>query len=572
MSYFSAFWKKRYPEIGFCCILHPFENITLTGGVPMTAYIDTSWMKQNKLKYVGVDKMRFTIWIMADGTVLRFRDLQRTEAGKKYEREVERLELPEDGVGDFDVDLEWEAETQKTCGLCPRGLGKKDGGDEKGEEEDKPIKTGDTTGVAGPYSEADAKKDYSKLPYEDAAASMPGVTDYSKVANTQSVTDTDPINYWPKNKTGGYLTEDEFAAGRPDATPQEASTMFPPTPVTSKKKVVAKKLVTTTKKVTEKNAVPESRKGPDWSKFPPTAMDMRKEDFANQRPQTIAAIDMLAETYMNRNKLIYNRVKAFEKSFPPHKRPFEKEQFGDLRPFPVMQTLADTINYKKQRPVKTPNKGLSQKPKVKLANFFVKHQEMALAIGDNDESLNISSIASRFAILTDDHDHFRFGYLAGNEYNPYSNKANAFRHTLWSAAIKSEFGEVIAKEAADAHEEDPMNYWMGPFEGNNKDRLEKADEPIDLWNNIIGRKLVAQNSGKNMKEIAMDVLNEFRERGLFTLVGNRMQLTKLTDWEYELMKAGIDKRDKYGMTKSEYEKYNRRVDHLIARQTHSKDF
>lgn len=65
----------------------------------------------------------------------------------------------------------------------------------------------------------------------------------------------------------------------------------------------------------------------------------------------------------------------------------------------------------------------------------------------------------------------------------HNNAADAFRHALWNAKMKSTIGEELAKKFADAHEEVPDN----PPE-------EKA---MDLHNNAKGRTIIVKDSSGN---------------------------------------------------------------------------
>ena len=86
------------------------------------------------------------------------------------------------------------------------------------------------------------------------------------------------------------------------------------------------------------------------------------------------------------------------------------------------------------------------------------------------------------------------------------------RHTLWQAAIASKYGESIAIEVGNAHENNP-NVDLSKTSFTN---IVDADQTVDLLNNQIGRQIGLSNRGKNMKDLAITVLDEFKNRGLYT--------------------------------------------------------
>ena len=87
----------------------------------------------------------------------------------------------------------------------------------------------------------------------------------------------------------------------------------------------------------------------------------------------------------------------------------------------------------------------------------------------------------------------------------------AFRHTLWQAQITSEFGTSIAKQAGDAHEDNPNIDMNQTFYTN----INEADKSADLHNNIIGRTIGESIKGAKMNVTAKAVLNVFINEGLY---------------------------------------------------------
>lgn len=97
--------------------------------------------------------------------------------------------------------------------------------------------------------------------------------------------------------------------------------------------------------------------------------------------------------------------------------------------------------------------------------------------------------------------------------NTYISKAqNAIRHTIWQATIASLYGAKVARDAGDSHE-------IRPFADVNKKVFNSevdADMTVDLLNNKIGRKIGVEHINKSAKEIALLVLEEFKNNGLYS--------------------------------------------------------
>lgn len=95
---------------------------------------------------------------------------------------------------------------------------------------------------------------------------------------------------------------------------------------------------------------------------------------------------------------------------------------------------------------------------------------------------------------------------------------NAFRHALSQALITHEFGGNTAIDFGAAHEIRPnIDTGIRRFsDSSNPDNaLFLADTVIDLLNNSIGRRISLENSEATRREIALLVLEEFRNYGLF---------------------------------------------------------
>lgn len=126
-------------------------------------------------------------------------------------------------------------------------------------------------------------------------------------------------------------------------------------------------------------------------------------------------------------------------------------------------------------------------------------------------------------------------------------QANAVRHTLWQADMTVEFGERIARRAADAHEVNPL----ADLSIRQTETLEEADLIIDLLNNKIGRKLGNESNTTSMNELALITLDEFYTNGLYVAVDNEgggysIIKQKLSYEQYEYMKSTFENLDDDG--------------------------
>ena len=139
--------------------------------------------------------------------------------------------------------------------------------------------------------------------------------------------------------------------------------------------------------------------------------------------------------------------------------------------------------------------------------FGLRHPiaSMRIGFGVTKGATDISTNATRFATRGE----VLYGSKRGQIDEGSEN--GAFRHTLWQSSITSEFGSKTAKEAGNAHEENPFVSL--------KDRSFKsmadADQTVDLLNNIIGRGIGEANKGAGMDHLANLVLDEFKNNGLY---------------------------------------------------------
>lgn len=134
MAYPSLFWAINYKKLRTCCTFEPLKvQAYITGSDLVINFIDTDWMMQKKMKWIGFDKQGYKAWITPDGTIYRFKDLERNEAGKQAEKEYgEKIELPNDGESTKGMaeDMlqgnnlyKWQLKMQASCAFCPQGEG-----------------------------------------------------------------------------------------------------------------------------------------------------------------------------------------------------------------------------------------------------------------------------------------------------------------------------------------------------------------------------------------------------------------------------------------------------------------
>ena len=181
--------------------------------------------------------------------------------------------------------------------------------------------------------------------------------------------------------------------------------------------------------------------------------------------------------------------------------------------------------------------------------FAVRHPLAASRIGTvttGHNVINISTNATRFAT--------RGNVLYGSNTKTQEERGSengAFRHTLWQAQITSEFGGDIAKQAGDAHEDNPNIDMNQTFFTNITD----ADRSVDLHNNSIGRTIGENNRGSQMNETAKVVLNVFVKEGLFQAQkvkgGYELVQVKLSPSKGKELMSIFNQLDENGMKPSE---------------------
>jgi hypothetical protein len=176
----------------------------------------------------------------------------------------------------------------------------------------------------------------------------------------------------------------------------------------------------------------------------------------------------------------------------------------------------------------------------RVGGFFLRHPSIALSIGSvSHNSTNISTNATRFALNTN---------LPENAAMEGSH-VNGYRHVLWQATISSKYGESIAKQVGNAHEDNPF----ASLKERSFESLSKADQTIDLLNNIIGRQIGKDNPDASMQELAIKTLDYYKESGVWTAKKQEdgsynISPTRLTQEQYDNAYKAISTTNNNGYT------------------------
>lgn len=177
----------------------------------------------------------------------------------------------------------------------------------------------------------------------------------------------------------------------------------------------------------------------------------------------------------------------------------------------------------------------------KYGSFVRNHPWEAIVISiPTENGKNISSDAMRFANNL---------FSQGDNYTSISgeSKVNACRHVLWQALITQRFGEQIALEAGNAHENNPLpDTSIRNFQNTNE-----ADPTVDLLNNVIGRNLGKTSGNCSQKELASYVLEEFCSKGLYVTIpdsngGCSIVQKKISYSEYRVLLDNLNNLDIHG--------------------------
>lgn len=149
-----------------------------------------------------------------------------------------------------------------------------------------------------------------------------------------------------------------------------------------------------------------------------------------------------------------------------------------------------------------------------------------IGLGINEDYDNLSSVSDRFAKNIDKY--FDSGYEEKGKKRYLSNLRNSMRHTIWQATLASQHNPQVAYSAGMAHE-------TRPYADTDKrvfDNESDADMVVDLLNNVIGRRIGANNRKLSRKQIALLALKELRENGLY-------QYEHCSDGLWRVMKVRI---------------------------------
>jgi RHS repeat-associated protein len=200
----------------------------------------------------------------------------------------------------------------------------------------------------------------------------------------------------------------------------------------------------------------------------------------------------------------------------------------------------------------------------RTTKFVMRNVIIAQNIGIYEKgSQNISTNSQRFA--------GRLGLSEPREMKGEGNQVNAFRHIMWQSEITAQYGAGIARQAGDAHEENPNSASGNNFKTSfkNLSGAGGADETIDLMNNVIGRAIGEATKGEDMQFRALVTLEYFKYTGLWTATpttdnkgnttGYTIGQTKLTQDQYNNAKTIINELNGNGRTSSEQKTYDAKI-------------
>ncbi|MBQ4063768.1 MAG: hypothetical protein IJC92_05795 [Bacteroidaceae bacterium] len=182
--------------------------------------------------------------------------------------------------------------------------------------------------------------------------------------------------------------------------------------------------------------------------------------------------------------------------------------------------------------------------------FAVRNPKVAIEVGAGvtHNATDISTNATRFATKGN----ILYGTKPKSE-EELGSENGAFRHALWQAAITAKFGKVHAVKAGNAHEVNPeIDLTKRQF-----NYLENADQTTDLLNNNIGRAIGENNRGKNMKQLALILLDEFKNNGLYVSEKDEsgvynVKKKQITEEKYDSLKSKYDNVDENCLTEEDY--------------------
>lgn len=174
--------------------------------------------------------------------------------------------------------------------------------------------------------------------------------------------------------------------------------------------------------------------------------------------------------------------------------------------------------------------------------FCKDHPIAAFGIGKYRKgSNNISTVATDFALMG--RNKASNSILSGENKTVGTGGQNAMRHVLLQAFTTSEYGENIAKQAGDAHEDNIQI----DMEQTHFKTYDEADMAVDQRNNAIGRNIATNSSADSKLELTKEAVEEFRKEGFWiaykTDEGYEVRQTKLGKNRYEDYKKGLENKD-----------------------------
>jgi len=200
----------------------------------------------------------------------------------------------------------------------------------------------------------------------------------------------------------------------------------------------------------------------------------------------------------------------------------------------------------------------------RTTKFSIRHPLAAATIGYvSPGATNISTNSARFSTRGSSAESKSSVLEEPQGQGSEGSQVNAFRHVLWQATITKEFGGDIANQIGKAHEDNPNaidGNTTSPF-AQRFSSLGKADESIDLLNNVIGREIGNNNKDLGMRDMALTVLEAFRTDGFYSAEkakdGNwKIVKGKISDEQYNALKTVFQKLNNDGFTQEEQNKRN----------------
>jgi RHS repeat-associated protein len=154
---------------------------------------------------------------------------------------------------------------------------------------------------------------------------------------------------------------------------------------------------------------------------------------------------------------------------------------------------------------------------IRELNFASQYPLTAYRVGTakDGSTANLSSVSSNFAINITRSYTDEVSPYTGNQVTDISER-NGLRHLIWQGILNQEFGSDISTKIGDSHEYNP-NADITYTTYKNK---EGADQSVDLFNNMLGRKISRDNPGVSRNELVSKVLDFAKNEGFYTAQPN----------------------------------------------------